>query len=98
MKKRQGEETLDFLVGSSGVTTQLDGLTVVAPLFLPFVGLIAIKFFRCLDLKFELYATFFLQLWCEMIEVTLLVNNYFDIEMKRFNTYLIEAYENKNCL
>jgi len=95
MKKRQGEETLDFLVGSSGVTTQLDGLTVVAPLFLPFVGLIAIKFFRGLDLKFELYAIFFLQLWCE---VTLLVNNYFDIEMKRFSTYLIETYENKNCL
>lgn len=44
MKKRQGEETLDFLVGSLGVTIQLDGLTVVA--FLPFVGLIAITFFR----------------------------------------------------
>src|ERR1700721_3654086 len=28
MKKRQGEETLDFLVGSSGVTTQPDGLTL----------------------------------------------------------------------
>ena len=41
-------------MGSSGVTIQLDGLTVVAPLFLSFVGLLAIKFFRGLDLKFEL--------------------------------------------
>lgn len=45
-----------------------------APLFLPFVGLLAIKFFRGLDL---------LQLWCEMIMSPLLAKNYFDIKMRR---------------